>query len=470
MVTIKSLKEKWAFTNIDVMALLDKIVEVMHHYKHPYVTRYGVACMLDKYIDSKKTLIEMIMKHPDYNGNLQIVTKVPMVREVDRYAVQSWLNDFARNVATESKLVKRTNKDGKTIEQIILEGLTDMPLKVNLNGLMEINERKEIDISSFNRYGESIESRNKYSIYKNLLNGDYSSMFTSARPTLEAEHIDWLKEHFGDGFKMSSSTQKTSRVFNKLAEFMGIDTQKDKSYTTRYAQYADMINPKSNEMYYIISVNPLDYLLMSIGNNWSSCHTIDHTNINQIRCTNGTSTYQGMYRGGTLSYMLDEVSMVTYTLKPTDNVEHPEMERKIYRNMMHYQDGTLIQGRVYPQSKDGATDLYAQLRKHFEDVFIKCIGDGTHNNLWTAPKKTCNVRGDIYTSMGAHYRDYEQYGEAYSGCCYTRLKDFEEKTGTSYTFITIGADGIDLRTGDRHSSSGSLTYDRYADYDELVEE
>ena len=47
---------------------------------------------------------------------------------------------------------------------------------------------------------------------------------------------------------------------------------------------------------------------------------------------------------------------------------------KIYRNMFHYNNGFLVQGRIYPQGNDGATDLYKKSYRMAEKTELELFG------------------------------------------------------------------------------------------------
>jgi hypothetical protein len=112
--------------------------------------------------------------------------------------------------------------------------------------------------------------------------------------------------------------------------------------------------------------------------------------------------YSGAYCGGTVSYMLDSTSIITYV---HDHIPTDVEEGKIYRNMFHYESGALIQGRIYPQGNDGATDLYKIFRNCIQDELGKLIG--LTNTTWTKSSRGC---GSNTASHGVHYRDYLHFG------------------------------------------------------------
>ena len=120
--------------------------------------------------------------------------------------------------------------------------------------------------------------------------------------------------------------QKTSRVINKLLAYIGVG--KHPEYNREFAKYADALNPLKITRHTILSVNPLDYLTMSFGNSWASCHTIDKQNKRNM-----PNSYQGMYSSGTISYMLDSPSMVFYTVDASYDGNDFWHEPKINRQM-----------------------------------------------------------------------------------------------------------------------------------------
>jgi hypothetical protein len=183
-----------------------------------------------------------------------------------------------------------------------------------------------------------------------------------------------------------------------------------------------MVSTLTRDLDYVISVNPYDYLTMSFGVNWSSCHTIDKTNVRRM-----PNHYSGQYCGGTLSYMLDGSSIITYVVEKDDNVQ---TGGKIYRNMFHFQNNALIQGRVYPQGNDGATNLYEKFREFMHSEIAAILGVENH---WTL-RKGSEACISTSISQGAHYRDYMHFNY----CNMSYLTAQKDSIGTIY----IGNKGI----------------------------
>lgn len=155
--------------------------------------------------------------------------------------------------------------------------------------------------------------------------------------------------------------QKMSRVVNKLLSYIGYDKLPD--YNRMFAKYADALNPLQITRHTVLSVNPLDYLTMSFGNSWASCHTIDKENKRGM-----PNSYEGMYSSGTVSYMLDSPSMVFYTVDASYNGNEFWNEPKINRQMFHWGEDKLIQGRLYPQDNDGNNSVYTPHREIVQSI------------------------------------------------------------------------------------------------------
>jgi hypothetical protein len=178
---------------------------------------------------------------------------------------------------------------------------------------------------------------------------------------------------------------------------------------------------------------------MSFGKSWASCHTIDKNNRRNM-----PNSYSGAYCGGTLSYMLDSVSIITYVV---DNGEDVQTSGKIYRNMFHFGNNVLIQGRVYPQGNDGATDLYKKFRDFIQTELATMLG--LEKNMWTIRSGT-RACSEMSYSEGQHYTDYT----CNSDCNVT----YPSERKDSISRITIGHDGICPHCGEEHTMSSWISH------------
>jgi hypothetical protein len=265
----------------------------------------------------------------------------------------------------------------------------------------------------------------------------------STEPALHTKTVNELIRYgIGDSFTVG---MKTSRAFNRLCAKFNVD--KAPAYNKLFAQYADMVSGLKRKLKFYISVNPLDYLTMSFGNSWSSCQTIDKKNKRNM-----PNSYQGMHCGGVLSYMLDGASFITYAHnKATEDYE----EGKIYRNMFHFGGGTLVQGRIYPQGNDGATDLYKTFRRFMQIELTKMLG--LNADAWVKSSNSC---GHNVSSYGVHYRDYTTFG----GC---NVSYPREMPNAVHNVIVVGHERICPKCGcevDDDYDAGWLGHDCCDDF------
>ena len=144
-----------------------------------------------------------------------------------------------------------------------------------------------------------------------------------------------------------------------------------------FAQYADGINPTVFTRPTVLSLDYVDYLLMSNGTGWNSCHWIN----------NEDATAGGCNSGGTWSYANDAVSYIMYTVAE-DVTSDFELAPKITREVVIYDDvnSQLVCDRIYPQSNDsGATNLYTEHRQCAQKFISEIYGYANFWNTWKFP-------------------------------------------------------------------------------------
>lgn len=177
---------------------------------------------------------------------------------------------------------------------------------------------------------------------------------------------------------------KLNRVVNKICVKYGWD--KLVGYDRKYATFSDSMTPLKVKRQTTISVNPIDFLLMSHGNSWKSCHWIGWD-----------ESEAGCYSSGTVSYMLGEDSFIVSAIDENASGERLAEEPKILRQVFGYHDYQLLQSRLYPQDCDsGAKELYDNIRGMVEEIIAQAIDEP---NRWT--KDAMNVQSD-----GTAYQDW----------------------------------------------------------------
>ena len=163
---------------------------------------------------------------------------------------------------------------------------------------------------------------------------------------------------------------KTSRIINALLEYLYNHNNQEamRYYNQNFAKCADALNPMKVIKYTILSVHPADFLNMSYGTGWESCHSLD-----------------GCYRAGTLSYINDACSMILYTISSDYVGDEFFAERKINRQIYCLgEDFRLLQSRLYPQNESYDTSLSDNFRSNVQAILSTCLDIP---NLWVKSNK-----------------------------------------------------------------------------------
>jgi len=418
-----NLKVKWGhYCDTDRLVKTTMNLLTKYNYRN---SEHGVCKMLDTYFTNKQSLIDLFRTSEHYIGDMRIVLDVELERDNVPNHVSNFCYRFMDNVGARAHIVKKVDEAGKTQADYLNTGITkltpkDFMKESILNQLTASNE----NVSKFNNNGELNTSVRRFTEVRDIVQSNfaYNHQGTVSDTLIAAASALSEKVKLAKGMK-------TSRAFNKMCAVYGID--KLPKYNKLFAEYADMVSGLKRKMKFFLSLNPLDYLTMSFGVNWSSCHSI--------------KTHGG-WCSGTLSYMLDNTSIITYVHNeiPTD-IE----EGKIYREMFHLENGKLIQSRIYPQGNDGATDLYQTFREFVQKELASLLGVA---NSWVRKSNRCS---ENIESIGTHYRDYNNN----SSCNATYLKSMEAQAKNA--IVTVGHNRICPYCGEEITDSnytGRLTH------------
>ena len=372
--------------------LLNSMMELLNEYDYNYTTR-ALNKIIDEWASSKSALIQAFKRHPNYlEGKFMIAFSCDYERVMDAGAstrFSEWLRwhampDCEDNVPDEIKEARE--KEGAPFLPNILFWF--------LIGLHEVASR--------------------------TVTSETADRINAMVPSM----------HVHDG-------QKTSRVINKLCTYLGYDKHPD--YNKEFAKYADSLSPVVITRHTILSLNPLDYLTMSFGNSWASCHTIDKNNKRRM-----PNSYEGMYSSGTMSYMLDPSSMVLYTVDASYNGDKFWNEPKINRQMFHWGEEKLVQSRLYPQSNDGAGSVYTPFRNIVQEIMSNIFD---FPNLWVV-KKGISAANEYIITEGTHYADYDNF----DSCTLSRIKGNENNE-----CFVVGASPICIECGSYHSTEDCIS-------------
>ena len=259
-------------------------------------------------------------------------------------------------------------------------------------------------------------------------------LLTAEKAEKVNEILSPLKKANGRQMFRVSENQKWSRVISKVSHYYGLDEiknvetktetyhdfrgrehtvsrTKDTGWASKFAQFADAINPLEVKMDTFISLNPLDFMLMSNGTNWTSCH-----HLSKYRdCRSGD--YTGCYSGGANGLSKDKVTVVMFTTKKCKHESDYTFIPKNQRCLFQIGKDKLIQGRTYPDGRDGVTtnarDIFRQI---LQRVITECLDVP---NLWElvqtdADKGTYSteVISKYVLGAGDHYEDYLCYNDS----------------------------------------------------------
>lgn len=293
-------------------------------------------------------------------------------------------------------------------------------------------------------YGKrvSVEDSKKYYDFERATSAIYAELkdgnFTLTKGGAERINTYFPELKLAQGLKISKAFGKLCKLF-KLNEIEDWQTDyngnlKNKGYNYQFAKFGDAVNPLHVPRYVVLSVHGVDFLYMSNGNSWGSCHTI---------IDGGAWGYRGEYSAGTISYLLDPCSMIFYTVDREFNGDDFCITPKMQRAVFAYNDGVLYEGRVYPDGRDGGDAGYAA---QFRSIVQKLFADVEDKaNLWT---KVSNRYEYIIDLDGCAYHDWEHYDD----CNITILNEMETKGKV----VRLNATPICIYCGCTHHEEGNI--------------
>ncbi len=303
-----------------------------------------------------------------------------------------------------------------------------------------------------------------------------SVVFSSKYNSLDTPHlfneeeIERIKSYYNDYDiqkpRCPQVGQKKTRFVLQVAKRFGIDKivdlkertwtdengefhsrMDDKGWNYRFAQFSDAITPREYPRTLIMSVNLVDFLTASFGKDWASCMTIDKDNKRECH-----STYSGCYSSGTLSYGCDKHTFMIYD-PTTDDKEFNlpyELKSKVKRCLFQLGEDKLVQGRLYPDGRDGGDDSLAAQYRAIVQREIAELYDTP--NLWLLKKGTSECCS-VINSDGTHYKDYAEY----SDCNVSYLRRIDGLVNTKE--ITVGSQPICPVCGERHWREDNIQCD-----------
>lgn len=268
-----------------------------------------------------------------------------------------------------------------------------------------------------------------------------TSDFTTTLNNLISQCYPESKLRFSEG-------QKTTRAMRKLF-LLGGAKESNKDFVSLFNRYAESMDTSPKKSKIILSIHPHPYLLMSNGNQWSSCHNLNGDS--DMTDKNCGGSYNHCYRRGTLSYMNDSPTFIVYGLSrlPADEdaiLTTPKNFRQAFHVGFNETDDGLqgmlmMQSRLYPWGNENP--LSTAIRSIVCALMTECAG---------IKNKRLRKRGyeGFFQDEASHYADYEHSTYGSSVLKFGDVDPFFAPRGS----IGIGSTPYCLECGCNNSDNG----------------
>lgn len=180
--------------------------------------------------------------------------------------------------------------------------------------------------------------------------------------------------------------QKASRVIHSIMTKFKVNFNSD--VERAFANVSDSLSIKSKKYKLVLSINPADFVTMSHGNSWQSCHSFRANNC---------------YHAGCLSYALDNSTMIAYIIPEDSTGDNYKVDKIMRLLYMFSEEGKgFMSTKMYPNNNDKAAR--ASFDNAVYDILKACeveLPETLHN-----PESYGRIN-----TFGRHYPDYN-YGYA----------------------------------------------------------
>lgn len=222
-----------SITNEERKYLLSRMEWVLDDNRYDY-SESALNKIIDVWAQNKGALIEAFKCHPNYiEGRFMIAFDQDYDREISKEQSRNFSN-WLLKIYDEIKEYIPT--EIKEFTQVINKNYRDM---------WNITDEE---------YNHFILPRETNNFLHNL--GCYAQRILNEGIAKELDsEIPNAHVH---------ANEKTSRAVNKICTYLGYSKHPD--YNKEFAKYADSLSPLKIKRHTVLSLNPLDYLLMSKGN------------------------------------------------------------------------------------------------------------------------------------------------------------------------------------------------------------
>lgn len=221
-----------------------------------------------------------------------------------------------------------------------------------------------------------------------------------------------------------STGMKASRLINAVMKKFNLTDVPN--YNKEFAICSDAMAVKPLTVKYVVSLNICDFVTMSHGNSWSSCHSFRN---------------HGGWHAGSLSYANDNVTVITYGLDKGFDKDVYYNQDKIFRQLfMINKDRTeYIQSRMYPASNTYKNnEINAGFNKILSEVGV------------TISQTPYLSQSSGQAASLPNHLNYEDY-RCFSLQC--------NRYGSNQDLIQIGGAVFNFKDGSLLHNTGDLTLD-----------
>ena len=371
--------------------LMENIIENARDlaYKADYdFDRKAFEWNMSEWAKNKAHLYNVLKTSQDWdNNNLAIVKNITIERTMNKDNASDMLYYFVRNSAI-------NNYIGSTTRHILQECFCfyeeGNKIKTKKGDTTDSLVNEYDNTCSIKDYIEKIyfnySTNTVFNVLLKLLKIKNGSSFTKAfrkiATTLGLDHnkkVDmdyWFVQEVREVDENDNWTGNMCRNLN---------------FEQFYAQFSNMLKPKTFKYKLVISINPIDYITQSYGDGWSSCHAFNPY---------WDNNYRGCNKGATLTMLTDPSSVIAYVLDEEEDNVDLSMKRKVARQTLYVSDehNYILQNIVYP-TKDYS--LSKVIRKTLQDLL-----QPNYKN-WAKEECIDTYLVDIDTSEYRGYNDFE---------------------------------------------------------------
>lgn len=378
-----SLRQKSTFNNAEFLATYPTDDAQIDYYTHQAMEVFtefqidgrfsfeGVRTNVATWFHNKKPLMELLRKHPYWCEEAKAVVFLQdEKRTADHRKAKNMMCDTYHYVKHKiSEYIHITMLDA------VLAGLANSDQKSTLI-------TQEFITAFNNRIGDKAVPKpvKKQLVVGTKINKFIRTVWSNLTIQRGMFDSDWYKTIDVTG--LTDKRNPTDRDYDSFEKY--------------YAKLADCLSELTIERITLVSLHFCDFMLMSHGNSWSSCHYI-----NSHGLFHPEGSYEGMYKQGCLSYALDKPSMIMYVLPSSYTGTQFYNQPKMTRMCCQYHNGVLITGKCYPNNEDEVITKYRQIMQ-----LVMSTAENA-DNMWTFSLKTERIKAFCTTcDESAHYPDY----------------------------------------------------------------